>query len=67
VFPVARRPTILVVEDDEEVRAFYRTALTIAGFVVVAVEDGIDALRYLECDQPKCRRPRSRSPLREWT
>jgi CheY-like chemotaxis protein len=38
-----------VVEDDPAVRALYRTALhDFGGYVVVAVEDGLDALRYLD-------------------
>jgi len=46
----ASRPktTVLIVEDDAELRAVYRTALSAAGFAVVAVEDGLDALNYVE-------------------
>ena len=43
---------ILVVEDDPELRAFYRQVLTISGYTVIAVEDGIDALRRIETDPP---------------
>ena len=46
------RPTILVVEDDETLRRFYREVLGFAGYVVTAVEDGLDALRYLEATVP---------------
>lgn len=43
---------VLVVEDDPGLRDIYKTALTVAGYVVAAVEDGIDALRYLESYTP---------------
>ena len=42
------KTTVLIVEDDAELRAVYRTALTAAGFAAVAVEDGLDALNYVE-------------------
>jgi DNA-binding response OmpR family regulator len=38
----------MVVEDDEDLRAFYRLALVAAGYAVVTVSDGIDALRIIE-------------------
>jgi DNA-binding response OmpR family regulator len=44
--------SILIVEDDPELRAFYRALLQMEGFTVVAVEDGIDALRRIEADPP---------------
>lgn len=52
--PPARKTTILVlvVEDDPALRTFYRSALMIAGYAVIAVEDGIDALRRIESDVP---------------
>jgi DNA-binding response OmpR family regulator len=40
------------VEDDRELRAVIRSSLTAAGYVVVAVEDGMDALRHLDWDIP---------------
>jgi DNA-binding response OmpR family regulator len=43
---------ILVVEDDPHLRIFYRQVLKISGYTVVAVEDGIDALRHIETDAP---------------
>lgn len=48
----AQRTTILVVEDDAELRALYRTALSLAGYMVIAVDDGISALRWIEVDRP---------------
>ena len=50
--PTRSRPIVLVVEDDHDVRDLYRTALTAEGFPVVAVEDGLDALRVMERTQP---------------
>ena len=44
----SRKTTVLVVEDDPELRSLYRTALTLAGYAVVATIDGVDALRHLE-------------------
>ena len=51
VSPVAL-PTVLVVEDDPPLREFYKATLRYAGFAVVAVEDGLDALRWLEQQSP---------------
>ena len=48
----APRTTILVVEDDAELRVLYRTALALAGYTVIAVDDGISALRWIEADRP---------------
>jgi DNA-binding response OmpR family regulator len=44
--------TILVVEDDADLRRLYRTALTLAGFVVHDVSIGLDALRRIDMDPP---------------
>ena len=49
---MAAARVILVVEDDPDLRVFYRQVLTISGFTVIAVEDGIDALRRIETDPP---------------
>ena len=49
----SRNSTILVVEDDPSLRELFRTALTSAGYAVVAVEDGIDALRRVEHKAPQ--------------
>jgi CheY-like chemotaxis protein len=45
--------TVLVVEDDSSLRELYRSALVSAGYSVVAVEDGIDALRRVEREAPQ--------------
>ena len=39
---------VLIVEDDPQLREQYRMALRATGHVVVAVEDGTDALRQIE-------------------
>lgn len=46
------KQTILVVEDDHALRELYRAILIAAGYAVVAVEDGIDALRYVDGHTP---------------
>ena len=43
---------MLVVEDDPALRELYRSSLRVAGFTVVAVADGIDALRRVERQPP---------------
>jgi DNA-binding response OmpR family regulator len=43
---------VLIVEDDPALRSLYRAMLQLEGFAVIAVEDGIDALRHLETDRP---------------
>lgn len=43
---------VLVVEDDPQLRELYRMALRAAGYAVVAVEDGADALRQVEQTVP---------------
>ena len=46
--PRGNKPSILIVEDDHALRELYRITLISAGYAVAAVEDGVDALRYLE-------------------
>ena len=46
-----RKATILIVEDDAALRAYYRSVLTLEGYVVVTAEDGVDALQRIE-EQP---------------
>ena len=43
---------ILVVEDDHALRDFYRSTLRSAGYAVIGVEDGLDALRIVETGKP---------------
>jgi DNA-binding response OmpR family regulator len=40
------------VEDDPDLRAMYGTALSLAGYAVIAARDGIDALRRIDSDGP---------------
>ena len=50
--PAAATTPVLIVEDDAELRVLYRTALSMAGYTVKAVEDGMAALRVIETDRP---------------
>jgi two-component system OmpR family response regulator len=43
---------ILVVEDDDDLRRMFRTALSMAGFEVVEAGDGLEALRHIESRPP---------------
>ena len=47
-----RRQTILVVEDDRDLRRLFRTALSLAGFDVVEAGDGLEALRRIDHSPP---------------
>ena len=49
---MAKRHTILVVDDDQQFRELYRTTLRLAGFNVATASDGLAALRVLEQDVP---------------
>jgi DNA-binding response OmpR family regulator len=44
--------TILVVEDDADLRQMFRTALAFAGFRVLEAGDGFRALQLLDADPP---------------
>jgi DNA-binding response OmpR family regulator len=44
--------TVLLVEDDAQTRQLYRQVLMTAGFRVIAVGDGMDALAFLEQHDP---------------
>jgi CheY-like chemotaxis protein len=44
--------TVLIVDDDEELRANLASCLTTAGFTVAQATDGIDALSYLYATRP---------------
>src|SRR5688572_2973460 len=50
--PPLRKTTVLVVEDDPHLRTLYRLTLAQAGYAVVAVGVGVDALRHLEVATP---------------
>ena len=43
---------ILVIEDDHALCDLYRSTLRAAGYAVVGVEDGLDALRVIENTKP---------------
>ena len=47
-----RRQTILIVEDDEDLRRLFRTALSLEGFTFVEAGDGMDALRWIDHSPP---------------
>jgi CheY-like chemotaxis protein len=44
--------TVLIVEDDEELRRLYRHALALAGYEVKEARGGFEALRHLDSDSP---------------
>src|SRR5215212_2065349 len=44
--------TILIVEDDEDLRRLFRTALTLAGYDVVEAGDGFEALQRIDHSPP---------------
>ena len=43
---------VLVVEDDPDLRAMFRSVLAIDGYGVVVAANGIDALRHIDLDGP---------------
>jgi CheY-like chemotaxis protein len=45
---MSERQTILVVEDDEDLRRLFRTALTLAGYDVIEAADGLEALQRID-------------------
>ena len=49
---MARKQTILVVEDDEDLRRLFRTALTLSGYDVEEAGDGLEALQKIDYSQP---------------
>ena len=49
---MARKQTILVVEDDEDLRRLFRTALTLAGYDVEEAGDGLEALQKIDYSLP---------------
>jgi DNA-binding response OmpR family regulator len=44
--------TILIVEDDAQLRAVYKSALRLEGYAVITAADGINALRQVEAAPP---------------
>jgi CheY-like chemotaxis protein len=46
------RKTVLIVEDDDDLRALYRDWLKYAGFDVIETADGIDALQIIDSSPP---------------
>lgn len=51
--PAVATKSILLVEDDAPSRDLYRSALQRSGHNVVAVEDGLAALQYIESTPPQ--------------
>ena len=49
---MVRRQTILVVEDDEDLRRLFRTALTLSGYDVEEAADGLAALQRIDESPP---------------
>ena len=49
---MSERQTILVVEDDEDLRRLFRTALMLAGFDVMEAGDGLEALLRIDQSPP---------------
>ena len=47
-----KRHIILLVEDNDDLRGMFRTALVVAGFHVQEAADGYDALRLLDEETP---------------
>lgn len=47
-----RRHSILIVEDDDDLRGFYATVLALEGYVVRQAPDGLDALQIVESSPP---------------
>jgi DNA-binding response OmpR family regulator len=49
---MARKATILIVEDDEDLRRLFRTALALAGYDVEEAGDGLEALHKVDHAPP---------------
>ena len=47
-----RRQTILIVEDDEDLRRLFRTALSLSGYDVQEAGDGLEALQRIDHSPP---------------
>ena len=44
--------TVLIVEDDTDLRRMFRTALALAGYEIVEAANGLDALRVMDAIAP---------------
>src|SRR5687768_17032265 len=49
---MARKPTILIVEDDDDLRRMIRTTLTLAGYEVEEAGDGLEAIHKIDQTPP---------------
>jgi len=49
---VAESHTVLIIEDNEDLRHIYATTLSMAGFRVRQAGDGLTALQYLDSEPP---------------
>jgi DNA-binding response OmpR family regulator len=49
---LSKQRSVLIVEDDHELRRMFRYALGVAGYAVTEASDGIQALRQLELERP---------------
>ena len=50
--PMRGRGTVLIVEDDGDLRGMFRIPLTLDGFTVEEAADGLSALAYLDTHKP---------------
>jgi DNA-binding response OmpR family regulator len=50
--PMSPSRSVLIVEDDGDLRTMYRVALTLAGYTTTVAADGLDALRQLDSNPP---------------
>jgi CheY-like chemotaxis protein len=46
------RPVVLLVEDNDDLRLIFKSALTLNGFKVQEAPGGLEALQYLETNRP---------------
>ena len=50
---MAPQRSILLVEDDHDLRRMFRLALSVAGYAVSETADGVNALRFVELLKPE--------------
>jgi len=48
----SKESVVLLVEDDDDTREFYRNVIKAAGYEVIAVADGLAALRRIDIELP---------------